>query len=411
MTPFLIPEVLREILLHIANPCELSGTYSIEGLRALYPCIFVNRQWCRIAIPILWSQPFLFGNEIDYIPIISMYLKCLEPQDIKSLLNQGIDISLMTDYNQMQLGVENKKPMFNYPGFLRVLYYEQMIIAIESWCIELADIMEQQQPEQQQPDCDDYCIDEENNENNVTLADNAEEIMMKTLLQLCLKYGSRLYGLHINPNTVENTNDEMYDILLTDDQLKDLVSPVRSLHIYALFKKIDVYKMLTQRCHKIEHLYISDLWARHCDEKSVVSLGEIITSLISSQNALVSFSLTFCKAYTRVFIPPLKLHSSTLRYIRFDKVDFKGCDPWHSIAECQNIELLEVFQCRNLEEEMVGPVTKARFGKHFEVRYVSANNNNKKFRDWVNKVSGGAVGNICGEKLNIGKGLFALLSV
>ncbi|CAG8446753.1 14250_t:CDS:2 [Gigaspora rosea] len=356
MTPFLIPEVLREILLHIANPCELSGTYSIEGLRALYPCIFVNRQWCRIAIPILWSQPFLFGNEIDYIPIISMYLKCLEPQDIKSLLNQGIDISLMTDYNQMQLGVENKKPMFNYPGFLRVLYYEQMIIAIEK-----------------------------NNENNVTLADNAEEIMMKTLLQLCLKYGSRLYGLHINPNTVENTNDEMYDILLTDDQLKDLVSP--------------------------EHLYISDLWARHCDEKSVVSLGEIITSLISSQNALVSFSLTFCKAYTRVFIPPLKLHSSTLRYIRFDKVDFKGCDPWHSIAECQNIELLEVFQCRNLEEEMVGPVTKARFGKHFEVRYVSANNNNKKFRDWVNKVSGGAVGNICGEKLNIGKGLFALLSV
>ncbi|CAG8746912.1 15341_t:CDS:2 [Gigaspora margarita] len=321
MTPFLISEVLREILLHIANPCELSGTYSIEGL------------------------------QIDYIPIISMYLKCLENQDIKSLLDQGIDISLMTDYNQIQLGVENKKPMFNYP---------------------------------------------ENNENNVTLVSNAEEIIMKTLLQLCLKYGSRLYGLHINPDTLDKSNDEMYEILLTDDQLKNLVSPVRSLHIYAR-----------------EHLYVSDLWARHCGEESVVSLGEAITSLISSQNALVSFSLTSCKAYTRVFIPPLKLHSSTLRYIRFDKVDFEGCDPWHSIAECQNIELLEVFQCRNLEEEMVGPVTKARFGKHLKVRYVSATNKNKKFRDWVNKVSGvgGVVGNICGEKLNIGKGLFALLSV
>ncbi|CAG8474642.1 24169_t:CDS:2 [Dentiscutata erythropus] len=334
MTPFLISEVLREIFLHIANPCELSGTYSIEGL------------------------------QIDYTPIISMYLKCLEDHDIKSLLNQGIDISLMTDYNQMQLGITNKKPMFNYPGFLRVLYYEQM-------------------------------INEDNNENNVTLDNNAEEIIMKTLLQLCLKHGSRLYGLHLNPDELEEDNDEMYEILLIDNQLKNLVSPVRSLHIYAFVIKIEF-----------------ELWARHHDDRLVNAFGEAITSLISLQTALVSFSLTSCKAYTRVFIPPLKLHSSTLRYIRFDKVNFKGCDPWYSIAECRNIELLEVIQCKNLEEEMVGPVTKASFGKHFEVRYVSAYNNNNKFKDWVDKVSGSVVGNnICGEKLNIGKGIFALLSV
>ncbi|CAG8600085.1 21424_t:CDS:2 [Cetraspora pellucida] len=322
MTPFIISEVLREILLHVANPCELSGAY---------------------------------------LPVISMYLKCLGDQEIKSLLNQGIDISLMSDYNQMQLGIENKKPMFNYPGFLRILYYEQMISAVENWCAELADIMEQKQ----QPDCHDDFIDEEN---KVTLVNNAEEIIMKTLLQLCMKHGSRLYGLHINPDTLDKSNDEMYEILLTDDNLKNLVSP------------------------------------------SVDSFGEAITSLISSQNALISFSLTSCKAYTRVFIPPLRLHSSTLRYIRFDRVNFKGCDPWYSIAECRNIELLEVFQCANLEEEMVGPVTKARFGNHFEVRYVSAHNNNKTFRDWANKVSGSVVGNICGERLNIGNGILALLS-
>ncbi|CAG8673884.1 3122_t:CDS:2, partial [Scutellospora calospora] len=353
-------------------------------LRALYPCILVNRQWCRIAIPILWSQPFLFEKK-SYLPVISMYLKCLEDHDIKSLLNQGIDISLMSDYNnQMQLDVVNKKSMFNYLGFLRILYYEQMISAVEIWCAELADIMEQQQ----QPDCDDF-IDEEN---KVTLVNNAEEIIMKTLLQLCQKHGSRLYGLHLNPDTLDKSHDEMYEILLTDDRLKNLVSPIRSLHICAR-----------------EHLHLSDLWARHHDEESVYSLGEAITSLISSQNALVSFSLTSCKAYTRVFIPPLKLHSSTLRYIKFDKVNFKGCDPWHSIAECRNIELLEVFQCANLEEEMFGPVTKARFGNQFEARYVNACNINKKFKDWVDKVSGG-VGNMCGEKINIEKGILALLS-
>ncbi|CAG8846480.1 31036_t:CDS:1, partial [Racocetra persica] len=64
-------------------------------------------------------------------------------------------------------------------------------------------------------------------ENKVTLVNNAEEIIMKTVLQLCLKYGSRLYGLHINPNKFEDdeSNDEMYEIMLTDDSLKNLVSP------------------------------------------------------------------------------------------------------------------------------------------------------------------------------------------
>src|ERR1051325_8650156 len=34
---------------------------------SLYSCVFVNRSWCRIAMPILWKNPFgiIYGSDED----------------------------------------------------------------------------------------------------------------------------------------------------------------------------------------------------------------------------------------------------------------------------------------------------------------------------------------------------------
>lgn len=82
----------------------------------------------------------------------------------------------------------------------------------------------------------------------------------------------------------------------------------------------------------------------------------------------------------------MKHQASSLRYVRFENVDFQGCDSWESVAECKRMELLEVYECTNLDEEMIAPVINARFGKEFEVRYVSTNRC-QKFQDWVEKIS------------------------
>ncbi|GBC30875.1 hypothetical protein GLOIN_2v1767282 [Rhizophagus irregularis DAOM 181602=DAOM 197198] len=42
-----LPELTNEIIQYLRN-----------DISTLYSCIFVNRLWCRLAIPLLWEDPF-----------------------------------------------------------------------------------------------------------------------------------------------------------------------------------------------------------------------------------------------------------------------------------------------------------------------------------------------------------------
>src|SRR5687767_12519551 len=72
----------------------------------LHSCILVNRLWCRLAIPLLWENPFSFrtGN----YNFIGIYLHNLN-DNLKIKLNNVIDNSLSSN------------TLFNYPKFLKYL--------------------------------------------------------------------------------------------------------------------------------------------------------------------------------------------------------------------------------------------------------------------------------------------------
>ncbi|CAG8557295.1 7168_t:CDS:2 [Diversispora eburnea] len=349
MAHVLVNDVLREIFLHLVNPNPFTGIYTIDDLHNLYQCILVNRTWCSIAIPILWSQPFHFLKE-----------------------NPDSGTANEHKMSSMEICEYRRPPMFNYPGFMRSMWYETMVQAIEAWCLELSEIMN--------PDNENTAMNEQEDK----LIDNAEIVVMKSVLKLCLNKGARLNCLFLHPDRLDELNDELYEMLLVNEEFKDLVSSIKTLEINGMIRKNNVYLMLSKRCRKLECLYIHSLWARNHDKKYVDNFGNAITTLITSQHSLRYFTLSNCKAYARAIVPPLKHQSSSLRYIRFENVDFRGCDPWESVAECKRIELLEVYECSNLNEEMVAPVINARFGKEFEARYVSSNQC-QKFEDWVDK--------------------------
>ncbi|RHZ75970.1 hypothetical protein Glove_208g206 [Diversispora epigaea] len=413
MAHVLVNDVLREIFLHLVNPNPFTGIYTIDDLHNLYQCILVNRTWCSIAIPILWSQPFHFLKEKpdSGTAVINMYLKSLDEKEIDHLSSQGIDISLMSNFSihnntrdlqfqqsysedsdsdyenehrmsSMEICEYRRPPMFNYPGFLRSMWYETMVQAIEAWCLELSEIMNPDNENEVDDDAENTAM----NEREDKLIDNAEIIVMKSVLKLCLNKGARLNCLFLHPDRLDELNDELYEMLLVNEEFKDLVSSIKTLEINGMIRKNNVYLMLSKRCRKLECLYIHSLWARNHDKKYVDNFGNAITTLITSQHSLRYFTLSNCKAYARAIVPPLIHQSSSLRYIRFENVDFRGCDPWESVAECKRMELLEVYECSNLNEEMVAPVINARFGKEFEARYVSSNQC-QKFEDWVNKVN------------------------
>src|SRR5438105_1089568 len=83
--------------------------YIIHNLRnhfnALYSLALVNRFWCRLAIPLLWEDPF----SIKYRPNISFHFL-----DTYFLLLNDSDKRILKETIFYEIDPNLKKPLFNY---------------------------------------------------------------------------------------------------------------------------------------------------------------------------------------------------------------------------------------------------------------------------------------------------------
>ncbi|CAB4422632.1 unnamed protein product [Rhizophagus irregularis] len=104
-----LPELTYEIIKYFQN-----------DISTLHSCILVNRLWCRLAIPLLWENPFSFrtGN-CNYIEI---YLHNLN-NDLKSRLNE-----YKINDNSLPLNT-----LFNYPRLLKYLNTFNIDSCVEIW--------------------------------------------------------------------------------------------------------------------------------------------------------------------------------------------------------------------------------------------------------------------------------------
>src|SRR4051812_28533039 len=101
--------LLTEIVLKIVKFLE-------DYPETLHSCILVNREWCKITVPILWCNTFkkydpfiLNGRSLKGKQIISAYLMELSEESIILLKKHGIELP------------EAQKTLFNYSKFLRHL--------------------------------------------------------------------------------------------------------------------------------------------------------------------------------------------------------------------------------------------------------------------------------------------------
>ncbi|UZO17008.1 uncharacterized protein OCT59_008374 [Rhizophagus irregularis] len=105
-----LPELTYDIIKYLQND------YS-----TLYSCILVNRLWCRLAIPLLWDNPFSIctGN----YNFIEMYLHNNLNNEFITKLNEYkiINNSLFTN------------TLFNYLSFLKYLNTHKFITSVDKW--------------------------------------------------------------------------------------------------------------------------------------------------------------------------------------------------------------------------------------------------------------------------------------
>src|SRR5580698_919093 len=115
-----LPELIYQII-----------QYFQYDYKMLHSCILVNRLWCRLAIPLLWEDPFSITaddcyNRIPHHPAstycftesyklksyhsIEIYLRNLNDDDKIKLNKYGINCDLFP-----------LNTLFNYPSFIKCL--------------------------------------------------------------------------------------------------------------------------------------------------------------------------------------------------------------------------------------------------------------------------------------------------
>ncbi|RGB28130.1 hypothetical protein C1646_768199 [Rhizophagus diaphanus] len=108
-----LPELTHEII-----------QYFRKDISTLYSCILVNRLWCRLAIPLLWEDPFSLLTQNSHY--INTYL-CLLNEDGKARFNEyGINNNLLLSNTS-----------FNYPRYIKYLDTFKISNSVEDWVITL----------------------------------------------------------------------------------------------------------------------------------------------------------------------------------------------------------------------------------------------------------------------------------
>jgi hypothetical protein len=105
-----LPEITSEIIQYFRN-----------DFSTLHSCILVNRLWCRLAIPLLWENPFSLEYPKNY-RYIEVYLQNLNDDDKTQLNEYGISNDLLSS-----------NVLFDYLSFIKHLDIHKISDTIEKW--------------------------------------------------------------------------------------------------------------------------------------------------------------------------------------------------------------------------------------------------------------------------------------
>ena len=83
-----------------------SDVLSYLDRKTLYKCLFVNRYFCKITIPLIWREPFINWRKKIKISSIHTLLACLNEDEISSLIPYAIKFN------------NNQSPLFEYGKYL-----------------------------------------------------------------------------------------------------------------------------------------------------------------------------------------------------------------------------------------------------------------------------------------------------
>ncbi|PKK67654.1 hypothetical protein RhiirC2_852007 [Rhizophagus irregularis] len=274
-----LPELTNEII-----------QYFRKDSSTLYSCILVNRLWCRLAIPILWEDPFSIPTQ--HYHCIKTYL-CFLNEDDKAKFNEyGINDNLFVS-----------NTLFNYPSFIKYLDASTIYNSIQNWIITLVD----------------KC--------NHKLRNKLGNLVYRSLLELFIENEGYLYFLNVVLSTsyLHKYFDDNLDLILQNPNLtyniRGLIFGNRFNSFRCVFQNtIPFLKFLYSNCNLIS-TFCFEFPEKLLTNNSLIE--NYLSQIIISQHNLKEISFGY---FINLYNPFLSLKNSncsnTLNTIIFNNIDF-----------------------------------------------------------------------------------------
>ncbi|PKC57924.1 hypothetical protein RhiirA1_541359 [Rhizophagus irregularis] len=276
-----LPELTYDIMKHFQN-----------DFSTLHSCILVNRLWCRLAIPLLWENPFSIptGN----YNFIGIYLHNLNG-DLKTKLNEY----------RIKDNLFHSDTLFNYSSFIKYLNTWRIISSIEKWSKNAVRTLKPQ-------------------DRNFNSVSNFRRLIQMSLFKMFIDNEVNLHTLDIEIFTFyTNWNSYYDDIFESILQNHNFIQNVRNLNLYIGSSPVytnDSYALIKNR--------ISQVINSHQNLKKI---------LLSYGSIPLYQSLLLTKDYNC---------SNTLNTITLYRVNFKGINNLDKIFEQLNVlESVHIIYC------------------------------------------------------------------
>src|SRR6266498_3815297 len=324
-----LPEITNDIIQYLRN-----------DLKSLYSCILVNRLLCQIATPILWKDPFSVICQDGYpYNFLDTYFSFFNENDKTKLKEFGITI------NSPSL----KKPLFNYPSFIKTLDPFRVKLHTVNWINNLDTLT--------------YSTNlDKSNKITFPKYENQRLIIEKNLLNsigtrdfICISLIKLFMNNNVSLNNLNIIIDgeysgflfEIFELILNNSKFMSDIENF-TLKFYDVYKeppKYDQIFLTPLPLSLIKHLDIHIKIERHLGNSIDGKIERYIADLIQQQNQLLSLTLY---SITSNVLDTLKYHSNTLTSVRFDSCDFTNILSFDGFKHLTQLKSLQLIWCAGL---------------------------------------------------------------
>ncbi|CAI2162819.1 7302_t:CDS:2 [Funneliformis geosporum] len=335
-----------------------SQTEDIKIAHTLFSCALVNKQWCKLALPLLWRDPFRFtltarkGSKDNAGEMVSTLLSCLtkkECQQFSSIIKKLIPkLSYIPP-------ICRRHPFFNYPNFIKNLHTKGLINSALNWFENTFNInslnittsystgsLKSITSLNGSNSSLNLNNDPSNSDNNNTWDKNEKRIfveqVIQCLLQMLVERDNHFKTVYVEK--VEGNDKFSFTRCFFKEQFVKTFNQIQKLDIHEM--EITGYPDMLNVWKDFSNLTSLSI-TMQCPTDNYSNLSQILQSTNTTKHLR---KLKLHSGETKYILPLLSSkYSSSIQHLIFEKIQLDTTDDWHLLSNFTKLSKMKFIHC------------------------------------------------------------------